>query len=173
LIYRLCTNKNLYYEDGSSMVRTATVIIVVSLLLFRARPIGFLFFLSILALFVGIFSLLVGVNTKRKAKLFHRYALVVENMGSAPVDEIAAAMGVTGAEAESDLIKMVERGYFAKAYVNRKTREFIVMRADGRGAGRRTARQKRLICESCGAANTVTVGQAASCIYCDSPLETG
>jgi hypothetical protein len=176
LIYRIHTNKNIYYEDGNSMTKLGVALMVGALLALQIKQAAFITFaLGIVGLLVGACCLLAGMDARRKSKRFHRYALVVENTGSARIEDIAAAMGVSYTEAEADLTKMVEKGYFMQAYIDQKTKEFIVveMPADSRSGGKNkgAARQKRVVCASCGAATTVTAGRPAVCSYCDSPLD--
>ncbi|MDR1604162.1 MAG: PCI domain-containing protein [Gracilibacteraceae bacterium] len=167
LIYRLYINKaQVIYEDGAALTKAGWGLAIVGVLFFmmglRNVP-AFLFFVV-----AGAFVLYYGNRVKRKGKKFHLYALVVENTGSAPISEIAAAMGTSYDEALADLTAMIEQGYFLKAYIDQKTKRLVLL--DDKGAGR--AGQKRVECPGCGAAVTLSAGERAVCAYCDSPLDS-
>jgi hypothetical protein len=112
-----------------------------------------------------------GQRAKSKGKKFHRYALVLENFGTAPICDIAAAMGLSYEEAQADLSAMIDKGYIEKAYIDQKTKRFVFV--GGKQTAKETAgRQKRVVCEGCGAAAVVNIGRHSLCDYCNSPLDT-
>ncbi|MDR1961952.1 MAG: hypothetical protein LBQ16_06690 [Gracilibacteraceae bacterium] len=167
LIYRLASNKTVFYEDGAALTKTGWVLAVIATFcLFGRWPPGFFFFGSL-----GVVILAYGYHARQKGKKFHQYALIVENSGTSPISSIAAAMGVSQAEAVADLTKMIEQGYFEKAYIDNSTGELVVLSVGG-DAKAEKAKHKRVVCAGCGAAATVPAGRPALCEYCNSPLDT-
>lgn len=119
----------------------------------------------------GYWLNVIARKTKAKGIKYKKYINLVINGNVKDIDNIAGAVGVTYDVAKKDLQDMINSGYFEGAHINESTREIVlhnVVPVSSRSEHKQT---KVVTCKSCGANNTVVVGEPNECQYCGSPIE--
>lgn len=120
---------------------------------------------------------------KNAAKL-KKYISIVINNNQTSIDNIAAAIPTDYEQAENDLQKMINNGYFQGAYIDKSNREIILPKKENspsmnmpenniqyENKNTEQPRFKVVNCKNCGANNTVAEGNLCECEYCGSPLQ--
>lgn len=124
---------------------------------------------AVLFVIGGVWLFFVARKMKANGEKYKKYINLVINQKITDIDNIAASMGVNFEIARKDLQKMIDTGYFAGAFINVNTREIMLVNPE---ANTKSQSQTRVVvCKSCGANNTISVGQSNVCEYCGSPLE--
>ncbi|MDR3643816.1 MAG: hypothetical protein P4M02_01930 [Clostridia bacterium] len=126
----------------------------------------------------GLVMILLGERSKRQAKCYKKYLAMVVNQGITSIDTIAAAAPAPYEKAKSDLQKMIDKGYFAGAFIDETRREIALPKnaesqaGDFAGGPQPGAVMAAVTCKSCGANNRIARGTTGTCEYCGSPLSS-
>jgi low temperature requirement protein LtrA len=115
----------------------------------------------------GIVLMVMSRSYKNNENRYRRYISLIVNSKQIYIDNIASLMNVPINVVMEDLQKMIRAGYFSEAYLDMTTRR-IVIPERSYAQGTRTS---TVICSSCGASNTLVIGQQSECEYCGSPLK--
>ena len=135
-------------------------------------------------------------RAKRNGKCYKKYIELIVNQGQTSIDVIAVSAKVPYQTVLTDLLKMIQLGYFSGAHIDYAYRRIVLARPDfatplpnpvyqtpiaqfnNNAAVAASAiappvpPQISLIsCSSCGANNRVVAGRLADCEYCGSPLQ--
>ena len=164
-------------QDRSATMKSGTLVAVVS---FFLMFLGFIYFTLMftdsfayiipMLLFGGGGFWLFRVSRRMKAtgKRYRSYIELIINQGKTSIDNMAQAMGVTYQMAETDLQKMIEKGFFQRAYIDRDRRMIVLPEMQPQGG--QTLPQERVVaCKGCGANNRVRT-HVSECEYCGSPI---
>jgi len=165
-------------QDRSATMKSGGLVAVLS---FFLMFLGFIFLMLLLSdgagyliptlLFGGGGFWLFRVSRKMKAtgKRYRSYIELIINQGHTSIEYMAQMMGVTYQVAEADLQKMIEKGFFQRAYIDR-TRKMIVLQTAAQSQSGQVMPQERVVaCKGCGANNRVLT-HVSECEYCGSPI---
>ena len=118
----------------------------------------------------GIAFILLGNNTKKKAKEFKKYISIVINQEITSIDDIAFAIPTTYDNAKKQLGKMIDNGYFEGAYIDEYKREIVVAKKqellynETASAGDQKSMEMIVVtCNGCGANNKLVKGSVGEC----------
>ena len=165
-------------QDRSATMKSGGV---VALLSFVLMFFGFIFFTLVLTdgisyivpllLFGGGGFWLFRVSRKMKAtgKRYRSYIELIINQGHTSIEYMAQMMGETYQVAETDLQKMIERGFFQRAYIDRAKRMIVLQTAAQSQSGQVVPQERVVTCAGCGANNRVLT-HVSECEYCGSPI---
>ena len=133
----------------------------------------------------GALMLYVSKKSNAKAIKIKKYISIVINNGQTSIDSITAAMRMDYNQVVKDLTEMIDKGYFANAYIDASSREVILPQKQTKQAseGCENSEQngsqvnfeskplfKIVICKNCGANNKMLDGTVSECEYCDTLL---
>lgn len=123
----------------------------------------------------GIGLLLLGKSMIKNARKYKKYLSIIVNQNMTSIDNIAAANNVSYDEAQKDIQKMIDKGYFSGAYINDGARELVLPRVKQaenivQSNHEEPVETKVVACKNCGANNTVIVGKTSECEFCGSPI---
>lgn len=119
-----------------------------------------------------------GREVKKSAEKFKKYIAIIVNNEETSIDNIAAAIPTSYEVAKKDLQKMINRGYFAGAYINETSKE-IILPKEQKAYNIDTSEKVNLntslemivvTCKGCGANNKIAKGNVDKCQYCGSPI---
>ncbi len=143
-------------------------------------------YMALFFLIAGIVLVLLGRNTAKNAEKFKKYISIIVNHEETSIDNIAMAMPTSYEKAKEDLQKMINRGYFADAYINDADREIVlpsmeqsyVVKAEvnvrtNTEVNIRTNTEIEMVvvsCKGCGANNKIEKGTVGECQFCGSPI---
>ena len=166
-------------QDRSATMKSGSLL---ALLSFFLMFLGFIFFTLILTdgagyifpmlLFGGGGFWLFRISRRMKAtgKRYRSYIELIINQGHTSIEYIAQIMGVTYRMAEADLQKMIERGFFQGAYIDRTKRMIVLQPVAQQAQSGQVMPQERVVaCKGCGANNRVLT-HVSECEYCGSPI---
>jgi hypothetical protein len=122
----------------------------------------------------GLWLNRVAKKMKKNGDKYKKYISLVINQSMTQIDNIASIVGVSYDVAKVDLQKMIDTGYFIGAFINEGSRE-IVLAKHAEATMFQPKEVKTLSrvvgCKSCGANNSVVIGQIKECEYCGSLVE--
>lgn len=105
---------------------------------------------------------------KEEVELYKKYINAIVNEKRRMIEGIASNVGVTYEKAINDLQKMIDCGHFPGAYIDRENSQFVL----SANSNQTDKQEMTVVCNSCGASNSVVAGQAAQCKYCGTPIQT-
>lgn len=124
---------------------------------------------------MGLILNFIGIYTRKSAKRFLKYIVLVIDQEYRSIEDIADAMSTTYDVAKKHLTRLIKDGYFRGCYIDEAIGEIVfpmdnskpinvkvnVLPAEG---------ETRLVeCKSCGAHNKV-IGKVGQCEYCRSSI---
>lgn len=124
---------------------------------------------AVLFIIGGIWLFVVARKMKANGEKYKKYISIVINQRLFDIDNIASSVGVTYEVARRDLQKMIDTGYFTDAFINASTREIVLV--SNSSEVKSQVQSKVVACKSCGANNSIIVGQNNICEYCGSAVE--
>ncbi len=133
--------------------------------------------ISIIFELIGIALIVYGIKIKKKVKRFRRYIDIILNNNQIVVDNIASIVGKPINIVMTDLQKMIDKGYFKGAHIDKVSHEIVLDRRSENGVSNKVddsvelSSVKVVECKSCGAKNQVRNGSYGECEFCGSPLE--
>ena len=136
-------------------------------------PVGIV--LSGVFLLAGVVLLVCSFRTKRLMARFRVYVSILSNQSSMSISELSMTLGESQEKVESALQAMIERRFFASAYIDRR-RQCLVFplmeMADGETQAELDAQPHTVVtCKVCGGNNRVPVGKRSNCMYCDHVIQ--
>ena len=119
----------------------------------------------------GGFLLFCSFRTKRMVAKFRLYVSILSNQSSMSVYELAMALGESEQKVRKALQAMIDRHFFASAYIDRGRRclVFPQMEQEAREAQAMEDAQPHVVvaCSVCGGDNRIPMGKRCNCMYCD------
>lgn len=116
-----------------------------------------------------------GITIKRRIKRFKNYVNLISYSNITSLKNIAASSNQSIDFITKDIQKMIDKGYFKNAVINKKHGEVIIgkMLTGVTAPGNTNAaliEEKTVRCQSCGAFNTIINYKSTKCEYCGSPI---
>ena len=126
----------------------------------------------------GLTLIFFGRKIIKTAERFKKYISIVVNHNETMIVNIAAAIPTSFDTAKKELQKMIDKGYFAGAYINHGSGEIILPKlqnqevsAPAQNISASVNTEMTVIsCKGCGANNKIIKGSISECQYCSSPL---
>lgn len=129
---------------------------------------------SLLMIFIfggsGTYLLLLSMKMKKTGQIYKKYIQAVINHGTYSIYDLSSIAALPYESVKKDLYNMLEIGFFKGAYIDENNNE-IVLPTLGSAQNILKKDAKVVKCGSCGANNTVFIGNLNECTYCGSPLE--
>ncbi len=126
-----------------------------------------------LFIFIGIGLLLIipGYKIKKRLKRFRTYVAIISAERITSIDLIALKLNQSVDFVRNDLQKMIDKKYFANAYIDKENNEIVIAGLSFDSSDEREIANPEVVqCKSCGAMNTKQMGSAAQCQYCGSSI---
>lgn len=128
-------------------------------------------------LFAGVGLLALGKKIQGNAGRSKKYISIIVNDGIINIDNIAAAIPTSYENAEKDLQRMIDKGFFQGAYINETERQIVLPGKHQEPSSNQSKNAKQSIkmqvvtCKGCGAQNSIAVETVGECEFCGSKLE--
>lgn len=122
----------------------------------------------------GIWLNRIAKKMKTNGEKYKKYITLVINQNMTEIDNIAPALNVSYEIAKEDLQKMIDLGYFVGAYINENSREIILAKHSNNTPNQSKVNlpaTRVVVCKSCGANNSISIGVINNCEYCGSSIE--
>lgn len=146
--------------------RTSLGQYLVFLMIYRISP-----FATILmeAILFTIPMIVLGYLFEKENAKYREYISIIENHRVLSMDEIATVMSVTYEQAEKDISKMIEKGFFGNAHIDKLKRKIVLpnLYVDMETE----VVEKNVSCPACGASVKVSSLGDNTCEYCGTALE--
>lgn len=167
---RLKSDKAATLNNSKTVLTISYVLMVFSLVSLTAIPTEGSTMISAFLVYGigGAWLYRVGRKMKATGERYKKYITLVINQNMTVIDSIAPSLGLTYEEAKSDLQTMIDLGYFEGAFINESTRQIMLSKNMTEGSSK--ASSQSLVCRSCGANNTITIGRVSECNYCGTSL---
>lgn len=123
----------------------------------------------------GVFLIRKGIKIKRYVDRFRMYIAIISE-GISSIDEIASLTDRSYDFVIKDLQSMIDKKYFANAYIDSYSNRIIVILPEGAmhftdEDEDETALDAVVVnCRGCGAANVIVKGTVGICEYCGAPI---
>lgn len=133
---------------------------------------GFFFYLI-----GGVFLIMASFKLKKEGEQYRRLIDIVINQEQHTIENISSQMGFSYDQTVEALQKMIDKGYFAGAFIDYGNHEIVLQRKASNlqqtmDIGQPAAyKQKAIKCLNCGGNNVINVGQVCECEYCGSPIQ--
>lgn len=122
----------------------------------------------------GAVMIFIGRVMRANAAKYKKYINIIGNEHMYLIDNIAGAAGLPADKVKVDLQKMIDKGYFTRAYIDEANRELIMpvqnVAAKQENNTVNNAGMIVVTCKSCGANNTIVKGTSGECEYCGAPI---
>ena len=133
----------------------------------------------------GTLMIYISKQMNSKAVKIKKYISIIINNHQTSIDNIAAAIPTNYNQAVKDLSEMIDKGYFANAYIDASSREVILPQKQTKQASKGCENSEQngsqvnfeskplfkiVICKNCGANNKMLDGTVSECEYCDTLL---
>lgn len=180
LVRRLGSDRTATLKNSGTVKKTSIVLIVLGVLAMISAfsshgTIGTFFYGLLLFILPGVLLYKKSLSMKYEGRKLQKYIAIVINQGEKSIEKISGAVGVSMQEAQDDLQKMIDQGYFPDTYIDAATFEIILPDRKERDVmDYELERQKNyrvVTCQSCGAQEKVAEGQIRECEYCGSLLQ--
>lgn len=120
---------------------------------------------------IGVFFILQGLKIKKRLKRFRTYVRIISTERITSIDLIALKLNQSIDFVRNDLQKMIDKKYFANAYIDKENNEIVISGLSFDTSDEREITNPEVVqCKSCGAMNTKQMGSAAKCQYCGSSI---
>lgn len=130
--------------------------------------------------FMAIFSLLLITSAKINQRIirFKKYTELISLENTTSLDLIALKTSQSIDFVKKDIQTMIDKKFFAKAYINKDTNEIIISKESKKESSTKTPVSNQstikavtpVSCNCCGAMNEIVKGEITNCEYCGSPL---
>ena len=131
--------------------------------------IGLIIFMFIL-LTLGLFLLWWALRTKKLISQFRHYVCILSNQSSMSIFDLSQTLGKQEKEVMDDVQAMIDRRFFAAAYIDHKKKCLIfpLMEKEAQKAKEEETNQQHIIvsCSVCGGDNKIVSGKTGNCIFC-------
>ena len=131
----------------------------------------------------GILLVRGGKKLQKSGERYKKLIEIVINQQQYTIENIAAQMGLDYGETVDALQGMIDKDYFAGAYIDLANHELVFpdrfqqtgyhanqnLYAEVNAGG--APQQKVVKCPNCGGKNIITAGQVSECDYCGSPIQ--
>lgn len=126
----------------------------------------------------GAGLIILGKRSKKNAEKIKKYISLVVNQEVTSIEDIATAMALPYEITQKDIQKMIDKGYFAGAYINEISKEIVLpnnhkqdyKKQEYINANKPNAEMLVVTCKGCGANNKVLKGSVVECEFCGSPV---
>lgn len=129
--------------------------------------------------FIGILLIALSIKRHKLINNFKTYVKILSEDSTGSIDNIATVLNVSTDKVRKELQLMIDKKYFANAYVNFETNRIIfpssnVEISENVGQNKTTDEHYKskdyisISCKNCGGMNTVIKGQVGECEYCGS-----
>ncbi len=150
------------------IIGTAFNTVLVLYSLFDGSPLEIVVVFMTFELFTLI-MLFWGYKTRRLIRLFRKYVYVISSEHEGKLSKIAAILGKEESIVVKNLQKMIDKKYFANAYIDFRTQELMVA---GQSLDKlKLSEAKKTKCQSCGGYSISVLGYANHCEYCGTLLK--
>lgn len=180
LVRRLGSDRTAVLKNSGTVRIISIVLVVLGVLsMFSAfsssGTIGTFFYGVLLFVLPGVLLYRKSQSMKYEGEKFQKYIAIVINQGEKSIEKISLAVGVSKQEAQEDLQKMIDHGYFQNTYIDAAASEIILPDRKNRDlVAYEQEKQKNyraVTCQSCGAQGKIAEGQTRKCEYCGSLLQ--
>lgn len=180
LVRRLGSDRTAVLKNSGTVRIISIVLVVLGVLsMFSAfsssGTIGTFFYGVLLFVLPGVLLYRKSQSMKYEGGKFQKYIAIVINQGEKSIEKISLAVGVSKQEAQEDLQKMIDHGYFQNTYIDAAASEIILPDRKNRDlVAYEQEKQKNyraVTCQSCGAQEKIAEGQTRKCEYCGSLLQ--
>lgn len=180
LVRRLGSDRTAVLKNSGTVRIISIVLVVLGVLsMFSAfsssGTIGTFFYGVLLFVLPGVLLYRKSQSMKYEGEKFQKYIAIVINQGEKSIEKISLAVGVSKQEAQEDLQKMIDHGYFQNTYIDAAASEIILPDRKNRDlVAYEQEKQKNyraVTCQSCGAQEKIAEGQTRKCEYCGSLLQ--
>lgn len=125
---------------------------------------------------VGVFLIKKGNKIKRYVQRFRMYIGLISSGNVSAIDEIANRTNQSYDFVKKDLQSMIDKKYFANAYIDSYSNRIIVILPEGvmhftdENVDKTSVDAEVVNCRGCGAANVIQKGTVGTCEYCGAPI---
>ena len=106
---------------------------------------------------------------------FKRYVAAISKIPTGSISDIAAALKTSVDEVKTNLNLMIQKKFFADAYIDHDTNCIIFAKKQEQSKSTNTnintSNMVTVTCKGCGAVNTIQKGTVGECDYCGTPIE--
>jgi RNase P subunit RPR2 len=131
--------------------------------------------MSLVCLAVGVLLLVFSFRTKNLVARFRLYVNVLSKQSSMSIYELAMTLGETENRVMSALQAMIDRRFFASAYIDKKQKRLVFPLMEEKAQQIREEQEALphviATCSICGAEARVPVGKHCNCMYCDNLIQ--
>ena len=139
----------------------------------KPDPTGIVF--SLACLIFGALLILLSIRTKKLVSKFRLYVNVLSRQSSMSIYELAMTLGENESNVVKSLQAMINRKYFASAYIDMKQKRLVFPMMEREEEIAREQREAlphvMVTCSVCGGEARIPVGSHTNCIYCNNFIQ--
>lgn len=139
---------------------------------------------------IGVLLIVLSRLRHKLIKNFKKYVSMLSNDPTGSIANLAAALGTSEANVNSNLEKMIKKKYFSNAYIDKAQNRIVLPNhvaapaaqpaetvhtsanaAPSASVNAGASEMTTVICKGCGGVNTVPKGGVAECEYCGSGIQ--
>ena len=129
---------------------------------------------GVVCVIVGIIWIMVSIVEDKLLRDYKDYKEILLKDEEHSVLSLVKALGIPEEKVQKNLTKMIRRKHLVGVKLDQEKRHIIPVNEKGAGTAMPVFQKKPVmidvICEHCGAPNTVCRGETARCEYCDSVI---
>ena len=135
---------------------------------------------------LGVWMVWCGIRRKKMRLEFRKYIVELSNDPTGTIDNLAAATGKSVDVVKKNLQFMIQKGYFASAYIDERQNKLVLANREQKVAAQSQSQafnnmnpQPHSVekieyvtctCPNCGGINKIVKGGSTECDFCGSPL---